>query len=146
MTARRGVSCSRSDVHPPRFFLEGPEAMKAADWLCTARMDDSRPIGSVQGPARQQRGVMHHSHIKAASRLESARGVSCLGAKSVHSDPGRFALDYSSLGSHMRRPNSTRASSEECGSSRCGDTAARVYDNHIVGVHTSSEGSECTIA
>jgi len=30
-----------------KFFLEGPEAMKAADWLCTARMDDSRPIGSV---------------------------------------------------------------------------------------------------
>jgi len=30
-----------------KFFIEGPEAMKAADWLCTARMDDSRPIGSV---------------------------------------------------------------------------------------------------
>merc|ERR1712008_326168 len=30
-----------------KFFLQGPEAMKAADWLCTAKMDDSRPMGSV---------------------------------------------------------------------------------------------------
>merc|ERR1712217_460270 len=28
-------------------FLEGPEAMQAVDWLCTARMDESRQIGSV---------------------------------------------------------------------------------------------------
>lgn len=29
-----------------KFFLEGSEAVKAADWLCTARVDN-RPIGSV---------------------------------------------------------------------------------------------------
>jgi len=30
-----------------KFFLSGPDAMKAVEWLCTARMDTSRPIGSV---------------------------------------------------------------------------------------------------
>eukprot|EP00929_Paragymnodinium_shiwhaense_P018855 TRINITY_DN13044_c0_g1_i1.p1 TRINITY_DN13044_c0_g1~~TRINITY_DN13044_c0_g1_i1.p1 ORF type:complete len:971 (-),score=223.55 TRINITY_DN13044_c0_g1_i1:355-3267(-) len=30
-----------------KFFIEGPDAAKAADWLVTARMDDSRAIGST---------------------------------------------------------------------------------------------------
>jgi sarcosine dehydrogenase len=30
-----------------KFFIEGPEAAKAVDWLSTARMDNSRPDGSV---------------------------------------------------------------------------------------------------
>mmetsp|Transcript_50342 Transcript_50342/g.108458 ORF Transcript_50342/g.108458 Transcript_50342/m.108458 type:complete len:906 (-) Transcript_50342:62-2779(-) len=30
-----------------KFYLEGPDAAKATDWLCTARMDDSREIGST---------------------------------------------------------------------------------------------------
>mmetsp|Transcript_78243 Transcript_78243/g.171538 ORF Transcript_78243/g.171538 Transcript_78243/m.171538 type:complete len:911 (-) Transcript_78243:312-3044(-) len=30
-----------------KFFLEGPEAAEAADWVCTARMDESRKPGSV---------------------------------------------------------------------------------------------------
>lgn len=30
-----------------KFFVEGPEATQALDWLCTARLDSSRPAGSV---------------------------------------------------------------------------------------------------
>lgn len=43
-----------------KFFLEGPEAMKAADWLCTACMDERRPHGSIAYTAlcNQNGGVM----------------------------------------------------------------------------------------
>jgi len=44
--ARNGVAVFDQSYFG-KFFLEGPEAMKAADWICTARMDDSRPIGAV---------------------------------------------------------------------------------------------------
>lgn len=43
-----------------KFFLEGPEAMQAADWLATAKMGDDRPIGSVAYTAlcNERGGVM----------------------------------------------------------------------------------------
>lgn len=43
-----------------KFFLEGPEAVKAADWLATAQMDEERPIGSVTYTAlcNERGGVM----------------------------------------------------------------------------------------
>jgi len=46
VAARTGVAVFDQSYFG-KFFLEGPEAMKAADWLCTARMDSSRPLGSV---------------------------------------------------------------------------------------------------
>lgn len=46
LAARTGVAVFDQSYFG-KFFLEGPEAMKAADWLCTARMDSSREIGSV---------------------------------------------------------------------------------------------------
>jgi len=46
IAARTGVAVFDQSYFG-KFFLEGPEALKAADWLCTARMDDSRAIGSV---------------------------------------------------------------------------------------------------
>lgn len=46
LAARTGVAVFDQSYFG-KFFLEGPEAMKAADWLCTARMDSSRPVGSV---------------------------------------------------------------------------------------------------
>jgi sarcosine dehydrogenase len=43
-----------------KFFLEGPEAMQAADWLCTAKMGKDRAIGSVAYTAlcNERGGVM----------------------------------------------------------------------------------------
>lgn len=57
--ARNGVAIFDQSYFG-KFFLEGPEAAKAADWLCTARMDSSRPAGSVAYTAlcNQNGGVM----------------------------------------------------------------------------------------
>jgi len=46
IAARSGVAVFDQSYFG-KFFLEGPEAMKAIDFLCTARMDGSRAIGSV---------------------------------------------------------------------------------------------------
>lgn len=46
LAARTGVAVFDQSYFG-KFFLEGSQAMQAADWLCTARMDASRPFGSV---------------------------------------------------------------------------------------------------